>query len=120
MGSGDPSDAGSPNAVYKQPAHARTLPHLHLHKPHEKNGHNDHDHDHDHHDWHGNGTQDNGNGVQIVRAPEPRSHVAMLQPMMAKGIHVEPLAGITFREDAIMTSDRRGHIKVWKRPPHHP
>ncbi|KAH7059349.1 WD40-repeat-containing domain protein [Linnemannia elongata] len=56
-------------------------------------------------------------GMQVVRPPEPRSHVAMLQPLMAKGIHQEPLAGITFREDAIMTSDRRGHIKVWKRPP---
>ncbi|KAK3825813.1 MAG: WD40-repeat-containing domain protein [Benniella sp.] len=61
----------------------------------------------------GNGT----NGVQIVRPPEPRSHVAMLQPMMSKNIHVEPLSGITFREDAIMTSDRRGHVRVWKRPP---
>ncbi|KAG0242922.1 hypothetical protein BGW41_003322 [Actinomortierella wolfii] len=52
----------------------------------------------------------------LVRPPEPRSHVAMLQPLMSKNIHVEPLSTITFREDAILTSDRRGHIKVWKRP----
>ncbi|KAF9974129.1 hypothetical protein BGZ73_002599 [Actinomortierella ambigua] len=52
----------------------------------------------------------------LVRPPEPRSHVAMLQPLMSKNIHVEPLATVTFREDAILTSDRRGHIKVWKRP----
>ncbi|KAF9112698.1 hypothetical protein BGX27_002919 [Mortierella sp. AM989] len=55
-----------------------------------------------------------------MRPPEPRSHVAMLQPLMAAAIHIEPLASITFREDAIMTSDRRGHIKVWKRPPSGP
>ncbi|KAI8606598.1 WD40-repeat-containing domain protein [Dissophora ornata] len=58
-----------------------------------------------------------GSGVQIVRPPEPRSHVAMLQPLMAKAVHQEPLSSITFREDAIMTSDRKGHIKAWKRPP---
>lgn len=108
--------AGSSNAVYKKSAHARTLPHLLLHKPHEDNGKDDHYH-HDHGFSslirNGNGI----NGVQIVRPPEPRSHVAMLQPMMAKNIHVEPLSGITFREDAIMTSDRRGHVRVWKRPP---
>lgn len=110
------NDAGSSNAVYKKSAHARTLPHLHLHKPHEDNGKNDHYH----HDHGISSLMRNGNGingVQIVRPPEPRSHVAMLQPMMAKNVHVEPLSGITFREDAIMTSDRRGHIRVWKRPP---
>ena len=52
----------------------------------------------------------------LSRPPEPRSRVAMLQPSLAVAIHQEPLASITFREDAIMTSDRRGHIKIWKRP----
>ncbi|KAH7030088.1 WD40-repeat-containing domain protein [Linnemannia elongata] len=54
--------------------------------------------------------------VAMTRPPERRSRVAMLQPLMATAIHHEPLASITFREDAILTSDRRGHIKVWKRP----
>ncbi|KAK3822294.1 MAG: WD40-repeat-containing domain protein [Linnemannia elongata] len=54
--------------------------------------------------------------VAMARPPERRSRVAMLQPLMATAIHHEPLASITFREDAILTSDRRGHIKVWKRP----
>ncbi|KAK3828411.1 MAG: catabolite repression protein creC [Benniella sp.] len=52
----------------------------------------------------------------LARPPEPRARVAMLQPSLAVAIHQEPLASITFREDAIMTSDRRGHIKIWKRP----
>ncbi|KAF9086773.1 hypothetical protein BGX23_008574 [Mortierella sp. AD031] len=57
-----------------------------------------------------------GHLVSTARPPERRSRVAMLQPLMATAIHHEPLASITFREDAILTSDRRGHIKVWKRP----
>ncbi|KAG0375374.1 hypothetical protein BGX24_009188 [Mortierella sp. AD032] len=57
-----------------------------------------------------------GQVVTVARPPERRSRVAMLQPLMATVIHREPLASITFREDAILTSDRRGHIKVWKRP----
>ncbi|KAF9278024.1 hypothetical protein BGZ74_003202 [Mortierella antarctica] len=58
----------------------------------------------------------NGNGIHEARPAEPRARVAMLQPVMAKIVHREPLASITFREDVIMTSDRRGSIKVWKRP----
>ncbi|KAF9434461.1 hypothetical protein BGZ76_007983 [Entomortierella beljakovae] len=57
-----------------------------------------------------------------MRPAEPRSRVAMLQPLVIAAIHNEPLASIAFREDSVMTSDRRGHIKVWKRPsavPHH-
>lgn len=125
-------DAGPSSPVYKKVAHARTLPHLSL-KP-ASSFSSDH--------GNGNGHQQDdrlslksghgfsslfrhqhkspggvAQGMQVVRPPEPRSHVAMLQPLMAKGIHQEPLAGITFREDAIMTSDRRGHVKVWKRPP---
>lgn len=112
MGSSGPFDAGSSNSVYKKSSHARTLPHLHLHDDKGMN-----DHQHGHHDHGFSSLFPSNNSVQTIRPPEPRSHVAMLQPMMAKGIHVDPLAGITFREDAIMTSDRRGHIKVWKRPP---
>lgn len=55
-------------------------------------------------------------GVHGTRPAEPRARVAMLQPVMAKIVHREPLASVTFREDVIMTSDRRGSIKVWKRP----
>ncbi|KAG0200124.1 hypothetical protein BGX28_006704 [Mortierella sp. GBA30] len=126
----DTLDAGSSNGVYKKSGHARTLPHLHMHKLH---GSHQESTGHGFQGLHGQGPAqghglsaffrqgghalNNHEGVQIVRPPEPRSHVAMLQPLMAKGIHQEPLASITFREDAILTSDRRGHIKVWKRPP---
>ncbi|KAF9357123.1 hypothetical protein BGX26_004240 [Mortierella sp. AD094] len=127
LGAEDSTDAGPSSSVYKKSSHARTLPHLHLQKSnHESNGDGRHDSHHNgensHHGQgvsplfrHSNGILNN-HSVQVVRPPEPRSHVAMLQPLMVKGIHQEPLTGITFREDAILTSDRRGHIKVWKRP----
>ncbi|KAF9174602.1 hypothetical protein BGX21_010400 [Mortierella sp. AD011] len=126
LGAGDSTDAGPSSPVYKKSSHARTLPQLHLQNPnHQSNG--DGKHDSHHHNGenshHGHGVSSlfrHGNGIlnsaQVVRPPEPRSHVAMLQPLMVKGIHQEPLASITFREDAILTSDRKGHIKVWKRP----
>ncbi|KAF9929621.1 hypothetical protein FBU30_001410 [Linnemannia zychae] len=66
---------------------------------------------------HGSVDNERDHLVAVARPPERRSRVAMLQPLMATAIHHEPLASITFREDAILTSDRRGHIKVWKRPP---
>ncbi|KAF9421922.1 hypothetical protein BGZ94_008718 [Podila epigama] len=113
--SGQGSESGPLRPSYKKSDRARTLPHLHLQK---SNGNGD---------GSSNGfaslfkspnkTQAvNGTTTSYVRPAEPRSNVAMLQPMMAKSIHAEPLSSITFREDAILTSDRRGHIKVWKRP----
>ncbi|KAF9911202.1 hypothetical protein EC991_004426 [Linnemannia zychae] len=125
------ADAGPSMPVYKKIAHARTLPHLSL-KP-TTSFNPDRSNSHHHDDRHSQKSGHTGfsslfrhhskthgvaqGGMQVVRPPEPRSHVAMLQPLMVKGIHQEPLADITFREDAIMTSDRRGHIKIWKRPP---
>ncbi|CAG8610593.1 15912_t:CDS:2, partial [Racocetra persica] len=46
----------------------------------------------------------------------PRSEVAILQPVMDKSIDDDPLCSITFREDCIITSCRKGHIKLWARP----
>ncbi|KAF9915304.1 hypothetical protein BX616_006465 [Lobosporangium transversale] len=124
----DINNASSSNAVYKKSSHARTLPHLHLSKQQAHYPDNTYGGEHMNSQQQGQGyssssifrsnsnVQSNGS-VQLVRPPEPRSHVAMLQPLMVKSVHQEPLASITFREDAIMTSDRRGHIKVWKRPP---
>lgn len=77
-------------------------------------------HQHQHHHHHHHHQDINAMQEPLIRPPEPRSRVAMLQPFLAVAIHQEPLASITFREDAIMTSDRRGHIKVWKRPSNPP
>ncbi|KAG0030358.1 hypothetical protein BGZ82_007479 [Podila clonocystis] len=119
---------GPLSPVYKKSDRAKTLPHLHLHKSNGSSQNATHGfsslfknssskhlasgvHGHGHGHGHGHDHE-----ASYVRPAEPRSHVAMLQPMMAKSIHAEPLASLTFREDAILTSDRRGHIKVWKRP----
>ncbi|CAG8551522.1 2620_t:CDS:2 [Diversispora eburnea] len=46
----------------------------------------------------------------------PRSEVAILQPVMSKSIDNESLCSITFREDSIITTCRKGHIRLWSRP----
>ncbi|KAJ9078128.1 hypothetical protein DSO57_1009828 [Entomophthora muscae] len=47
----------------------------------------------------------------------PRNQVVMLQPLMSVSVHSDPLCNLVFREDAIITTCRRGHIKIWGRPP---
>ncbi|KAI1296068.1 hypothetical protein EDD11_007606 [Mortierella claussenii] len=118
---------------------ARGLPHLQLHRPKYSTGNEKGSNEHGSHGLAfvsvlNSHTQKNQPQQQqhsqqvavaqepVARSPEPRSRVAMLQPLMAVAIHHEPLSSVTFREDLVMTSDRRGHIKVWKRPtvPVHP
>lgn len=47
----------------------------------------------------------------------PRNQVVMIQPLMSQSVHADPLCSLIFREDAIITTCRRGHIKIWGRPP---
>ncbi|KAI8994322.1 WD40-repeat-containing domain protein [Gaertneriomyces semiglobifer] len=69
------------------------------------------------------------NQVSLSRRPAPpaetthtvhpvmgRSEVAMLEPFMVKSIHDQPLTCVVFREDAIVTADRSGIVKIWGRP----
>ncbi|KAI9329389.1 hypothetical protein DFJ73DRAFT_964275 [Zopfochytrium polystomum] len=46
----------------------------------------------------------------------PKNEVAMLEPFMIRSVHGEPLAHLAFREDAVITADRAGTIKIWSRP----
>jgi hypothetical protein len=49
--------------------------------------------------------------------PAPaRKEVPKLAPVMAHKVHQEPLAGLSFTKDAILTSDHEGHVKIWLRP----
>ncbi|KAK9763956.1 hypothetical protein K7432_008944 [Basidiobolus ranarum] len=52
----------------------------------------------------------------VVHPVLSKTDVAILQPVMARSIHSEPLSTVAFREDAVITTCRRGHIKVWLRP----
>ncbi|KAJ3331572.1 hypothetical protein HDU76_002796 [Blyttiomyces sp. JEL0837] len=55
-------------------------------------------------------------GVSIVHPLLPKNEVAILEPFMMQSIHADPLCSITFREDAVITTDRQGLIKIWTRP----
>ena len=42
--------------------------------------------------------------------------VAVLEPFLVACIHTDPVSSLAFIADAIVTTDRTGVIKVWKRP----
>lgn len=45
-----------------------------------------------------------------------KTQVPLLQPTVSKTVHADPCVGVYFREEAIVTTDRRGRVSVWKRP----
>ncbi|TPX32091.1 hypothetical protein SmJEL517_g04754 [Synchytrium microbalum] len=55
--------------------------------------------------------------VHHIHHAPPRSEVSMLEPSMVKVIHNEPICSLVFREDAIVTTDKQGYVKIWTRPP---
>lgn len=52
---------------------------------------------------------------QLHPAPV-RKEVPKLVPVMAHRVHTEPLAGLIFTKEAILTSCHEGHVKIWDRP----
>nr|XP_043609336.1 probable catabolite repression protein creC [Erigeron canadensis] len=42
--------------------------------------------------------------------------VPKLAPLVAHRVHSEPLSGLIFTRDSILTSSRDGHVKIWIRP----
>lgn len=50
-------------------------------------------------------------------APSMRD-VPKLSPVVAHRVHVEPLSGVVFTSDSVVTICREGHIKIWARPGH--
>lgn len=48
-------------------------------------------------------------------APSMRD-IPKLSPLVAHRVHTEPLSGLVFTQDSILTACREGHIKVWMRP----
>ncbi|KAG1466019.1 hypothetical protein G6F46_001109 [Rhizopus delemar] len=57
--------------------------------------------------------QDKGPIIHPVLA---KTQVAFLQPTVIKTIHSDPCVGVYFREDAIVTTDKRGRVNIWQRP----
>lgn len=52
----------------------------------------------------------------VLQPPPVRREVPKLAPVVAHRVHVEPLSGIVFTKDAILTVCHEGHVKVWARP----
>ena len=52
-----------------------------------------------------------------VHPIQSKNQVAFLQPTMVKTVHADPCVGVYFREDVIVTTDRKGRVGVWQRPP---
>ncbi|TXG58516.1 hypothetical protein EZV62_016345 [Acer yangbiense] len=48
-------------------------------------------------------------------APSMRD-VPKLSPLVAHRIHTEPLSGVIFTQESVLTVCREGHIKIWMRP----
>ncbi|KAL6574829.1 hypothetical protein OROMI_012114 [Orobanche minor] len=48
-------------------------------------------------------------------APSTRD-VPKLSPLVAHRVHTEPLSGLVFTQESVLTVCREGHIKIWTRP----
>ncbi|KAK4783881.1 hypothetical protein SAY86_018249 [Trapa natans] len=49
--------------------------------------------------------------------PAPsRRDIPKISPMVAQRVHMEPLSGLIFTEESVLTVCREGHIKVWVKP----
>ncbi|KAJ0817483.1 putative transcription factor WD40-like family [Helianthus annuus] len=42
--------------------------------------------------------------------------VPKLAPLVAHRVHSEPLSGLIFSQESILTASRDGHVKIWMRP----
>ncbi|KAL3646773.1 hypothetical protein CASFOL_009317 [Castilleja foliolosa] len=51
----------------------------------------------------------------LKAAPSIRD-VPKLSPLVAQRVHTEPLSGLIFAQESVLTICREGHIKIWKRP----
>ncbi|XP_043696701.1 WD repeat-containing protein 20-like isoform X2 [Telopea speciosissima] len=51
----------------------------------------------------------------IQPAPSIRD-VPKLSPVVVHRVHVEPLSGLIFTQESVVTVCREGHIKIWMRP----
>lgn len=54
--------------------------------------------------------------LPIVHPAPNKNQVPFLQPIAVRTIHSDPCVDIIYREDAIVTTDRRGRIRTWARP----
>lgn len=68
----------------------------------------------------GDGSQSSHSGstspaATLQPAPSMRD-VPKLSPVVAQRVHVEPLSGLIFTNESVVTVCREGHVKIWMRP----
>lgn len=62
-----------------------------------------------------------GQATQHVRLPTihpaaSKCQVPFLQPIVKQIIHPDPCVDVIYRDQSIVTTDRRGRVRVWGRP----
>lgn len=59
---------------------------------------------------------DNACAAGTLQPSPSMRDVPKLSPVVAHRVHTEPLSGVIFTQESILTACREGHIKVWMRP----
>ncbi|KAH8553503.1 WD40-repeat-containing domain protein [Umbelopsis sp. PMI_123] len=54
--------------------------------------------------------------LPIIHPAPNKNQVPFLQPIVVRSVHSDPCVDIIYREDAIVTTDRRGRVRTWTRP----
>lgn len=59
---------------------------------------------------------DNALPVGTLQPAPIMRDVPKISPLVAHRVHTEPLSGLMFTQESVLTVCREGHIKVWMRP----
>ncbi|KAK2972139.1 hypothetical protein RJ640_007200 [Escallonia rubra] len=59
---------------------------------------------------------DTASPVGILQPAPSILDVPKISPLVAHRVHTEPLSGLTFTLESVLTTCREGHIKIWMRP----
>lgn len=54
--------------------------------------------------------------LPVIHPAPNKNQVSFLQPIAVRSVHSDPCVDIIYREDAIVTTDRRGRVRTWTRP----
>jgi hypothetical protein len=59
---------------------------------------------------------DNASTVATLQPAPSMRDVPKISPLVAHRVHTEPLSGVIFTQESVLTVCREGHIKIWMRP----
>ncbi|KAG9444812.1 hypothetical protein H6P81_016152 [Aristolochia fimbriata] len=61
---------------------------------------------------------DNISPVGTLQPAPSMRDVPKISPVVAHRVHTEPLSGLVFTAESVLTVCREGHVKIWTRPSH--